>query len=192
MEILRFRSEDLLFFTADTHFGHKNIIEYCKRPFRDVEEMNETLIDNWNRTVGMNDIVFHLGDFGMGDAAEWNRILERLNGRIYLIAGNHDLRNLSSGGITRFEKVSMQLLIQVGKRRIYLNHYPFLCFSGSERDSWQLFGHVHSNSQQSTSDNSRLKYLMATQYDVGVDNNDYAPISYRRIRDIIIGRREQL
>ena len=188
MEILRFHSEDPLFFTADTHFGHRNIIEYCQRPFKDVKEMNETLIDNWNRTVGMNDIVFHLGDFGMGDASEWNRILERLNGRIYLVAGNHDLRTLASGGITRFEKVTMQMLIQVGKRMIYLNHYPFLCFSGSERDSWQLFGHVHSNSQLSTSDNSRLKYLMVTQYDVGVDNNGYVPISYSSIREIILGR----
>lgn len=190
MEILRFHSEDPLFFTADTHFGHKNIIDYCKRPFRDVEEMNETLIDNWNGTVGKNDIVFHLGDFGMGDAVEWNRILERLNGRIYLVAGNHDLRTLSSGGITRFEGISMQILIQVGKRKIYLNHYPFLCFSGSEHDSWQLFGHIHSNSQQLVADNSRLNYLLSTQYDVGVDNNDYAPISYEQIRDIILRRRE--
>ncbi len=52
MEILRFHNEDPLFFTADTHFGHKNIIEYCQRPFIDVEEMNEAHIDNWNRTVG--------------------------------------------------------------------------------------------------------------------------------------------
>lgn len=191
MEILRFHSEDPLFFTADTHFGHKNIIDYCKRQFRDVEEMNETLIDNWNGTVGKNDTVFHLGDFGMGDAADWNRILDRLNGRIYLVAGNHDLRALSSGVNTRFEKVSMQMLIQVGKRKIYLNHYPFLCFSGSEKECWQLFGHVHSNRRQSTADNSRLNYLLSTQYDVGVDKNDYAPISYKQIRDILLGSREQ-
>lgn len=191
MEILRFHSEDPLFFTADTHFGHKNIIEYCQRPFRDVEEMNETLIDNWNGTIDKKDIVFHIGDFGMGDAADWNRILDRLNGRIYLVAGNHDLRALSSGVNTRFEKVSMQMLIQVGKRKIYLNHYPFLCFSGSEKECWQLFGHVHSNRRQSTADNSRLNYLLSTQYDVGVDKNDYAPISYKQIRDILLGRREQ-
>ena len=190
MEILRFHSEDPLFFTADTHFGHKNIIDYCKRPFRDVEEMNETLIDNWNSIVGKNDIVLHLGDFGMGDAVEWNRILERLNGRIYLVAGNHDLRALSSGVITRFEGISMQMLIQIGKRRIYLNHYPFLCFSGSEKENWQLFGHVHSNSLQPTAGNSRLNYLMTTQYDVGVDNNHYVPVSYSRIREIILGRME--
>ena len=191
MEILRFHSEDPLFFTADTHFGHKNIIEYCQRPFRDVEEMNETLIDNWNGTIDKKDIVFHIGDFGMGDAADWNRTLDRLNGRIYLVAGNHDLRALSSGVNTRFEKVSMQMLIQVGKRKIYLNHYPFLCFSGSEKECWQLFGHVHSNRRQSTADNSRLNYLLSTQYDVGVDKNDYAPISYKQIRDILLGRREQ-
>lgn len=59
------------FFTSDTHFNHANIIRFCNRPFKDVEQMNETLIANWNRVVGTNDIVFHLGDFCLGGAAEY-------------------------------------------------------------------------------------------------------------------------
>ena len=117
-----------VFFTSDTHFYHGNIIRFCNRPFKDVEMMNETIISNWNNTVGQDDIVFHLGDFCLGGSAEWTKILDRLNGKIYLIMGNHDLKNIRQGYIDRFEHVAMQMHIEVGKQRIYLNHYPFLCF----------------------------------------------------------------
>ena len=92
--------------------------------------MNEALITNWNSTIGKDDIVFHLGDFAMGGSAEWCRLLERLNGRIYLILGNHDMKTIGKG-FSRFEQVAMQMLINVGDQRIYLNHYPFLCFGGA-------------------------------------------------------------
>jgi calcineurin-like phosphoesterase family protein len=78
------------FFTSDTHFGHANIIGYCKRPFVNVDEMNEALVARWNARVGPDDTVFHLGDFYMGPAdgiAKWRA---RLQGRIVLIRGNHD------------------------------------------------------------------------------------------------------
>jgi calcineurin-like phosphoesterase family protein len=80
-----------VYFTSDTHFYHSNIIGFCKRPFKNVEDMNETLIGNWNRVVSQDDIVFHLGDFCLGGSHEWTKILNRLNGKIYLILGNHDL-----------------------------------------------------------------------------------------------------
>lgn len=89
--------------------------------------MNETIISNWNNTVGQDDIVFHLGDFCLGGSAEWTKILDRLNGKIYLIMGNHDLKNIRQGYIDRFEYVAMQMHIEIGKQKIYLNHYPFLC-----------------------------------------------------------------
>ena len=64
-----------VFFTSDTHFYHENIIRFCNRPFKDVEMMNETIIANWNNTIGQDDIVFHLGDFCLGGSAEWSKIL---------------------------------------------------------------------------------------------------------------------
>lgn len=73
------------YFTSDTHFYHGNIIRFCNRPFEDVEMMNETIISNWNNTVGLDDTVFHLGDFCLGGSAEWTKILDRLNGKIYLL-----------------------------------------------------------------------------------------------------------
>lgn len=174
-----------VYFTSDTHFNHSNIIHFCKRPFRDVEEMNEVLIRNWNQEVGPEDIVFHLGDFCLGGSSEWTKVLDRLNGRIYLILGNHDLKNMRQGFMNRFEQVSMQMYIHVDKQAIYLNHCPFLCFGGAYRDTWQLFGHVHTNRYTKGLDTPRLSMLFPTQYDVGVDNNDFRPVSFENVRRII-------
>ncbi len=176
---------DKVFFTADTHFYHANIIEFCHRPFRSVDDMNETLIANWNKVVGADDIVFHLGDFCLGDSAKWNRLLDRLNGKIYLILGNHDLRNFRKSYAERFESVAMQMHIEVDKQKICLNHYPFLCYDGSNVGVWQLFGHVHTNKNNTSNDAARLKMLFPTQYDVGVDNNDFTPASYAQVKEII-------
>lgn len=90
------------FFTSDTHFGHANIIRLCNRPFKDVEEMNEKLVENWNRVVPEDGTVFHLGDFAFGGSALWNSIIPRLNGQIYLIIGNHDRKNLRQGYMDKF------------------------------------------------------------------------------------------
>lgn len=176
---------DKVFFTADTHFYHANIIEFCHRPFRSVDDMNETLIANWNKVVGADDIVFHLGDFGLGNSAKWNQLLDRLDGKIYLILGNHDLRNFRKSYVERFESVAMQMNIEVENPKICLNHYPFLCYDGSYNGVWQLFGHVHTNRNNTSNDAARLKMLFPTQYDVGVDNNDFTPASYAQVKEII-------
>ncbi len=180
------------FFTSDTHFNHANIIRFCNRPFKDVEQMNEVMITNWNNAISKDDTVFHLGDFCLGGAAEWTKILDRLNGKIYLIMGNHDLKNIRQGFISRFEHVAMQMRIEIGKKRIYLCHYPFLCFEGSYKDDvWQLFGHVHTRRSNSGIDAGRLQYLYPTQYDVGVDNNNFTPVSFGQVKRIIDKQVEQ-
>jgi len=79
-----------IFITADHHFHHKNIIEYCKRPFKTVEEMNKVMIEKWNKKVGKDDLVIHLGDFALGNKKEVKKTREKLNGTIILIKGNHD------------------------------------------------------------------------------------------------------
>lgn len=174
-----------VFFTSDTHFNHSNIIRFCDRPFADVEEMNETIIANWNRVVGEEDILFHLGDFCLGGVTEWNRFLDRLHGHIYLILGNHDLRNMRPALMERFEQVSMGMCIEVEKQKIYLNHYPFLCFDGGYSNVWQLFGHVHTRVNNTGLEAGRLQYLYPTQYDVGVDNNDFTPLSFAQVKEIL-------
>lgn len=175
-----------LFFTSDTHFGHENIIKFCNRPFANAQEMNEALINNWNRVVGPDDTIFHLGDFAFGGSYLWNNMLDRLNGHIHLIIGNHDRKNLRQGYIQKFDSISPQLQININGRSVYLNHYPFLCYGGSYRGDkdavWQLFGHVHSGPFSTGKDDERLKMLFPYQYDVGVDNNNFTPISWEDVK----------
>jgi len=176
---------DMVYFTSDTHFNHPNVIKFCNRPFKSIDQMNEALINNWNRKVGKNDIIFHLGDFCLGPVSIWNNILDRLNGKIYLIIGNHDIKNYRSSLDNRFEYVGMQMRIEVNNQKIYLNHYPFLCFDGGYKDVWQLFGHVHTRVNNTGIDAARLAYLYPTQYDVGVDNNNYVPVSFFEVKEKI-------
>lgn len=179
------------FFTSDTHFGHANIIRFCNRPFKNVEEMDEALIENWNKVVSKNDTVFHLGDFAFGGSSVWNSIIPRLNGHINLIIGNHDRKNLRQGYMSYFDMVVPQLQIEIEDTSIYLNHYPFLCYGGSYRGVWQLFGHVHSGPGADGLDISRLRVLLPTQYDVGVDNNNFTPISYREVKNKIEAQKNE-
>jgi calcineurin-like phosphoesterase family protein len=77
-------------FTSDTHFHHARIIEYAGRPFADVHAMNEALVARWNTCVSPGDTVYHCGDFAFGPAEAVRSVLERLHGRVVLVAGNHD------------------------------------------------------------------------------------------------------
>ena len=177
-----------IFFTSDTHFHHANIIKYCNRPFESVEKHDEELIRRWNSKVPSDGIVFHLGDVGFGKPTIIYDIINRLNGKIYLVIGNHDWRRIVQENAERFELMTQQINMKVDNQHIILNHYPFLCYSGvyHEVPSWQLFGHVHTSPYSSNGlDNSRLVNLYPTQYDVGVDNNDFTPINYYELKDII-------
>ena len=176
-------ARDRVFFTSDTHFFHENVLRYSKRGFGSVEEMNEAIISKWNKVVPRDGVVFHLGDFSFGGERQWNEMLDRLKGEIHLIVGNHDLQMLKSPVMNRFAEVEFQKIIQVGSEKILLNHYPFLCYSGAVRGQWQLFGHVHGEEKER--DRERLEYLFRTQYDVGVDNNGFAPVSYMQLRSIL-------
>lgn len=176
-----------VFFTSDTHFGHSNIIKYCQRPFNSAEHMDEVLINNWNEVVSPQDIVFHLGDFCFGSDKEWIKILQRLNGTKYLILGNHDLKKIANSNQIKdyFADINMQMRLVVDKQKMLLNHYPFLCFEGGYQNVWQLFGHVHSSKHSTGLDKERLVHLFPTQYDVGVDNNNYRPVSFAQVSQII-------
>ena len=176
-----------VFFTSDTHFGHSNIIKYCQRPFNSAEHMDEVLISNWNEVVSPQDIVFHLGDFCFGSDKEWIKILQRLNGTKYLILGNHDLKKIANSNQIKdyFADINMQMRVVVDKQKMLLNHYPFLCFEGGYQNVWQLFGHVHSSKHSTGLDKERLVHLFPTQYDVGVDNNNYRPVSFAQVSQII-------
>lgn len=186
---MKFSKESDIYFTSDSHWGHKNIINYCNRPFSSVEEMNETLINNWNNTVGKDSVVFHLGDICFGGSAIWESILPRLNGKIHLILGNHEIKNYKNNYSKYFESVQEQLTIEVNKKTIILTHFPLLCYHGTcgtEMNVWNLMGHVHTlKSNNGGKDFERLKNLFPTQYDVGVDFNNYTPIHIEQVKEKI-------
>jgi len=186
----KFSNGEKIYFVSDTHYGHSAIIKFCDRPFKDVEEMNYKLIENWNKKVPQDGIVFHLGDFAWGGYPFWKSIREQLNGKIILIKGNHDEKNLTQTAAQElFEHVAYQMKIEVEGRKMYLNHFPFLCYAGVYRDPkglvYSLYGHVHSGPNKQGQDIPRLVNCFPTQYDVGVDNNNYEPISWYELNEKI-------
>lgn len=174
-----------IFFTSDTHFYHTNIIKYCNRPFSSVEEMNQKLIENWNNTVSEHDTIFHLGDFMF--KKNWEEILSQLNGHIHLILGNHDCTTFKNKYRQYFDSVQEQLTIKVEDIKLILTHFPLLCYHGStenESNIWNIHGHVHL-CKNNNGNYERIKLTCPTQYDVGVDFNNYTPISFNNLKHII-------
>lgn len=180
----------MIYFTSDLHFRHKNIIRYCNRPFSDITEMEEILITNWNKVVSETDTVYSLGDFTMKGIVTYQEILSRLNGYIFLIKGNHDFRNLTkfkSEIEEQFPKIKVlgtSAYIKYNNVHLFLTHFPLLSFHyNSINDVYlNLHGHIHSGP------NSQFVYPVGydcekLSYDVGVDNNNYFPIS---LNDILI------
>jgi len=179
---------DKLFFTSDTHFYHENIIRFVLRPFEGAEHMNEQLIQWWNRTVPEDGIVFHLGDFAFTSSVpKIQDIVSRLNGDIHLILGNHDYQNRFDREIIKNMFTSVHDLYEIrvedeeiGEMQyLILCHYPLLTWNKKERGSWNLHGHIHSGPRSSASERD---LRVGMQYDVGVDNNAFIPITYKEVK----------
>lgn len=125
-------------FIGDTHFSHANIIRYTGRPFADVEEMNRVMINNWNACVGEDDLVFFLGDFGMGDVEHLSEICSQLKGTKVCIRGNHDASPARMYKIG-FDVVLESAYIKIGRHHVELIHRP----SNPPPNHFQLHGHIH-------------------------------------------------
>ena len=185
-----------IFYVADTHFGHENIIKLCKRPFASVAEMNEALIENWNKRVKGGDRVYILGDmfYKTVDAEE---ILDRLKGENHLILGNHDASWLEEYTVEHEEKealphksyrfvkskrdlcayfksVSQILQITDGDKASVLCHYPLLTWKHESR-LYMIHGHLHDNTSDPffhhLTENERI-------LNAGVEINGYAPVTF--------------
>lgn len=131
------------FFISDIHFGHQNIVKYDHRPFNSLEEMDETIIFNWNAKVKPEDTVYILGDVSWYNAAKTAEILKRLNGHKVLIKGNHD--KVCTSPLVRdcFDEITQYKEIVLDKKAIILFHYPIAAWNGQYRGSYHLYGHVH-------------------------------------------------
>lgn len=162
------------FFTADTHFGHNNIIKYCNRPFSSVEEHNEVLINNWNSVVKPEDFVYHLGDFCFKDN-DFDKYFNQLNGQIIFVEGNHD-KVARKHRDKFFEYWRQYKEVKINEQRITLCHYALRVWNKSHWGSWHLYGHSHG----SLPDDPH-----ARSFDVGVDCHNYYPISFDRVKEIM-------
>ena len=177
----------MIYFTSDTHFFHKQVINFDNRPFKDLEEMQETMIQLWNNTVSKNDIVYHLGDFAFSSPAKWKPIVKRLNGSINLIRGNHDIQNVATlrrlviDGEPLFNDVGDIEYLTLGGIPLILCHYGYEDYDGrySSRSpmdcgNWLLHGHTHRPSEP----DKRM-------INVGCMNWNYTPVSWVEIAGII-------
>ena len=151
-----------LFVTSDIHLGHANIIKYAHRPFKDVDEMNTTIINNWNATVRPDDVVYILGDVGFG-TKDW---LSLLNGRHIWIKGNHDKPDswCLQGGLLRKYNLAIELV-----------HDPCDALQSSDL---VLHGHIHMpHAVKITTDG----YSSCIKYNVNTELHNYKPVLLRAI-----------
>lgn len=160
----------MFFFTADEHYGHRNIITYCNRPFPDVEEMDEEIIKRHNTLVKQKDTVVHGGDFSLLNSAEdvYRKYINRLNGKHIFMVGSHD-RWLK--GNVRAKHIWEK---KIQDQYVVVCHYAMKVWPRSHYGAWQLYGHSHG------------KLLpQDRQWDIGVDNNDFYPVSFDEINEIM-------
>jgi calcineurin-like phosphoesterase family protein len=160
------------YFTADTHFGHADIIHHTYRPFTDVDYMDEKLIENWNNTVTPQDVVVHLGDFTLEPKVIARQYRERLHGNIIFIKGNHD------HWITKEKRYEYHK--KVGVNHVYGTHFPLRTWPKSFANGVNLHGHCH----------AQLAPHWFNQLDCGVDNafrlvGEYRPLSYGEVMSAI-------
>lgn len=132
------------FFTADTHFFHRNILKYCDRSYRDMYAMNQDIVSRWNAKVAKGDRVYHLGDVSFGGLAETFRVLAELNGEICLIIGNHDDELIADPYLReRFTWIKHYHEERIEGRDVVMFHYPIAQWRNAQRGSWHLYGHTH-------------------------------------------------
>lgn len=178
-----------IFFISDFHLFHKNVIRFDNRPFLDefgqpdLPAMHKTIIDNWNATVDKNDIVFYLGDLCFG-RWEWaQQIVDKLNGKIHFVMGNHD-RVEDIKKINRFLSINdyVDLNIFNSKTRedfhFTIMHFPIYSWNRMGHGSIHVHGHCHGNLHHGE---SASYYENRKVIDVGCNLIDYTPISYKAI-----------
>jgi len=159
----------MLFYTADEHYYHKNIMKYVHRPFDNVEEMVEELIKRHNEVVTDRDTVVHVGDFSFASKQVTEDILSRLNGSHVFVLGDHDRP------IKRVYKDLRYLDVRKYRDQVIIAcHWAMRVWPMSHYGSWQVYGHSHGSLPP-----------QGLQYDVGVDNNNFYPVSFEELKIIM-------
>lgn len=154
---------------SDTHFWHKNIIEFSKRPFINIDEMNEALVGNYNDYVQPDDVCIWGGDVAFKGNAETNELLDRCNGYKILVAGNHDFKRKHVRALA-FDEIHLLYLLNISDVGLLFTHYPMYNIP------WPWFnvhGHLHSWPKPDTGHN--------LHYNMCVELHEYKPINITEI-----------
>ena len=181
-----------IFFTSDTHFYHDQDFLYAPRGYKSFEEMNEAIVERWNSVVKPGDFVYHLGDVLMNDYDV--NIINRLNGTIFLIRGNHDTDNklsaiAATGKLANPTFIPTSELIKFGKLSLFACHYPVLTANFDDKHFGKhvinMHGHTHQTGNWLFADNPFV-------YHVGLDSHNNTPVSIEEIITDIRNRWNQL
>jgi len=164
--------------TADQHFGHTKVIEYCNRPFASVDEMDTEMVIRWNERVKPDDVVYHLGDFTLSNQKGFTYYLEQLNGTIFFVPGGHDSRWINRKETNKKYTVLPSLVtINVRGIEMVACHYPLLTWEKSHYGVIHIHGHSHGNlgciGRSGEGQGAKPGYRV----DVGVDCNNFYPTS---------------
>lgn len=162
------------FFSSDWHLDHKNILKYDNRPFKDINHMNETIINNYNGVVGNNDNFYFLGDFCFNDD-KLEEYLSRLNGNLFFIKGNHDSYKKHVPLFREYGTYLGELTeITIKGQRIVLCHYAMRVYNRSHRGAYHLYAHSH---------HSLIEDPNSLSFDVGINGPDYGykPVSFEYV-----------
>ena len=155
-----------IWLTADTHFGHSNIMRYCNRPFTTHEEMDETMITRFNEVIKKGDILYHLGDLAWSTYPLRSGFLDRLNTKeVHLVLGNHDDPKRLRNEPFRTQKDINRITLDGGRVMIVMCHYAMRTWRNQGHGAYQLYGHSH----------GKLADSGMRQMDVGVDTNNFYP-----------------
>ncbi len=172
------------FYISDLHFYHESLLtKMDKRGFADLEEMHEYMIGRWNRKVRANDDVVILGDVSMERGKLTSAILSKLNGRLFLVKGNHDnYLNDRLFDQSRFEWIKDYAELNDNKRKIILSHYPVFCYNGQYRrnkdgepKTYMLYGHVHNTQDEVLVNRFICQTRQMTHRNPGDDTEQFIP-----------------
>jgi calcineurin-like phosphoesterase family protein len=161
-------------FTADYHLSHKNIIRYVNRPFENAEVMNDVILSNLELSVDKGDVLYYLGDLTFKKKVALQFFERFRNLETHYIIGNHDKEEIITIAKKYCKSVSYLKDIKLNGRNITLCHYAMRVWNKSHCNAWQLYGHSHGNLAP-----------VGKQFDVGVDSNEFKPVSITQIEKIM-------
>ncbi len=163
----------MIYYTADLHLGHLGIISMCQRPFRNLEEMHRTIIQNWNTRITPEDEVYIVGDVAYRcQMPDLETYLKQLPGHKHLIIGNHDRHNIKSEQFRAyFESIINYAEIRDQKNKVILCHYPILEWNGFFHGTYHIYGHIHNSRNMA----NQIMEQLPNAFNAGMDCNGFMP-----------------